>query len=82
MNAQEMYITQAGFNITCSSFHTHFFLLIIEGVEIKTCCGAFGGAALCHMERSHSVTSHTYSQPGIDLPFREYTHHFLLTTVL
>lgn len=43
---------------------------------------AFGGAALCHTERSHSVTSHTYSQPGIDLPFREYTHHFLLATVL
>lgn len=82
MNAQEMYITQAGFNITCSLFHAHFFLLIIEGVEIKTCCGAFGGAALCHTERSHSVISRTYSQPGKHLPFREDTHHFLLTTAL
>lgn len=23
------------------------------------------------------MISHTYSQPGIDLSFREYTHHFL-----
>lgn len=58
-------ITQAGFNSTCSSFHTHFFLLIIEGVEIKTMLwGLWWGSALSHG-----------AEPFCDLPHLQPARH-------